>query len=129
MKTKFDLTNAQAVVDEYCTSLADPTQIPGRIGRTWIETRLEKHGVIPDMRGLGFMESHAIWYACLIVTGSVRRVSKLERTLLPGRTTHRGVSTESTIRKMLDRVWPAGTGVAASYLHEILDKVGHKTAA
>lgn len=129
MKTKFDLTNAQALVTEYVAALNDPSRMPVRTAaRSFLEPLMEKHGVIPSVRGLGFMEAHTIWYACLIVTGNVRRVSRLEKTLRAGGWAGRN-TTETTIRRLLTRTGVGGTGLAHDLLMQILATVGHEAAA
>lgn len=125
--TKYDLTNAASVVAEYIAALNDPNRMPARTAaRSFIEPVLEKHGVIRSVRELRFMEAHAIWYACLVVTGNVRRVSRLEKSLMRVRD---GRSTEKTIKMLRTRKGIAGNSIAAVHLNEILESVGHEVAA
>jgi hypothetical protein len=94
MRTKYDLANAAALVAEYEAHIANPDRKVGQTGRVWLEFFLEKHGIIPSARGLHLGESHALWYAILVITKSVRRVSRLEvkhNTARPGRTTERTI--------------------------------------
>lgn len=122
MRTTFDLTNAKALVDDYIQTLSDPEKIPARCNRTWVEFALERHGIIPDVRGLAFMESHSLWYACLIVTGAVRKVSRLESKILhplPGQTT------ENTIRRI--RNGTLRGGIVDRCLSEILERTSTPT--
>ncbi len=94
-----DFSKAPQVVAEYERELSREDVIPTKIGcRSWVEFCLERNGVIHDVRALRFSESHAIWYACLIKTGAVRRISRMEKRL---RLNVWGRSTEGTIRRML----------------------------
>jgi hypothetical protein len=104
-----------------------PDLPPARIGsRSWIELAMARHGIVPTYKDqFGWGDSNAIWYACLVVTGNVRRVSRLEKQLRMCRQT----TTETTIRRMLGRKGILANAISTRYLHEILDSVGHKAAA
>lgn len=114
MKTKYDLTNAQALVEEYCAGISNPDTIPTKYNRCWLEFAMERLGIIPNVRALGLFESHVIWYACLVVTGNVRRVTRLEGQFLFIKP---GCCTETTIRKMLKG---QSNSIGAPVLREIL---------
>jgi hypothetical protein len=75
MKT-YNWTKAQAVVDEYMKALE--AKHPLQLGRSWIEIAMARVGLVDDWRGWMFGESHAAWYACLIRTGNITRVTKME---------------------------------------------------
>lgn len=121
MKARYDLSKAAAVVNEYAAALADPNQLTGRLNRTWIEARLERHGVIPDVRGLSFGESHALWYACLVTTGRVQEISRLEKACGIRTPT----TTQTAIRRCLSPKYsPTRDTVSARLLREILTEAG-----
>lgn len=123
MKTKFDLSKSNAVIDEYLRELSDDqNKIPGRIGRTWIEVCMERNGMIPDVRQLGFGESHAIWYAALWITGRLREVTNAERKALP----NHHARTETSVRRMLKHGARGFDTITGRYFRELiaLEKVG-----
>jgi hypothetical protein len=100
--TAIDFSKAGLVVDEYVKAMTnpDPRAMPKQISsRSWIEFCLERNGVIKDVRALKLGQSHALWYACLILTKRVREVSRLEKRLLFIRP---GGTTENTIKRLLD---------------------------
>jgi len=118
MKTKYDLSKAPAVVDEYVAAIQDKSQAPGKHGRTWLEFVMQRNGLIPDVRQLGFMESHALWYACLVTTKRVREVSRLE---IENKHARKGRTTERTIRRTLGTKWtPERDSLCSILLHQIL---------
>jgi hypothetical protein len=117
MKTKYDLSKASAVIDEYLRELADPNKIPGRIGRTWIEFCMQRNGMIPDVRNLGFGEAHALWYAALIVTKRLREVSRAERAAMP----NQPFKTETTVRRMMKPHTFSHDSLTARYVRDILE--------
>jgi hypothetical protein len=97
MKSTYDLSRAEATIADYLRAIENPDRL-GRPGRTWLEFCMVRNGLIPDERKLGFGESHAIWYAALVVTKNVQRVSSAE--------VHHGVATRPattarTIRRIL----------------------------
>lgn len=73
---KYDWSKAKAVVNAYLTALND--NHPLRLGRSWIEVQMANCGLVQDWRGWQFMESHAAWYACIIRTKSIGKVTKAE---------------------------------------------------
>jgi len=71
---------ATAIIDEYLRDLSNPDKTYGQVcSRTHLEAQLVHWGVIPSTRGLMLGDSHALWYACLIITGRVMEVSKAEK--------------------------------------------------
>lgn len=115
---KYDLSKANAVIDEYVKAI----QGPGvrRFNRVWLEFCMERNGLIPNVRHLHFGESHALWYACLVHTGRVREVSRLE---VKTNCCRPGVTTDKTIKKCLSAKWSTTRDtLSARLLREILAK-------
>lgn len=92
MKT-YDWTKAQAVVDAYLDALKENHIL--RLGRSWMEIQMAKLGLVESWRDWQFMESHAAWYACLIRTKSIGKVTKAESD-----NQHKPSATSKTIRKI-----------------------------
>jgi hypothetical protein len=115
MKTSYDMSRANAVIDEYLGALADSSKIPGRIGRTWLEFCMERNKMIPDVRKLGFGESHALWYAALVRTKRLREVSRAERAAMPNSPT----KTETTVRNFFKRGSKNFNTITAAYVRAL----------
>lgn len=75
MKT-YNWTKAQVVVDEYLKALE--TKHPLQLGRSWIEIMMARVGLVADWRDWQFGESHAAWYACILLSRSIGKVTKRE---------------------------------------------------
>jgi hypothetical protein len=97
---KVDWSKSQAWVDSYVSNLMDPNQIPGRLGRTWMECEAQRVGLVNDFRGWKLGESHAAWYAALIRTGMLHKVNRLEKKILRIRRGSR--TTLITVRALLN---------------------------
>lgn len=114
---KIDRQKANAAIDEFLKELRDPNKMPTQVSsRTYVEFLLERHGIIADVRKLKFGESHVIWYACLILTGRVREVSRAETKA--NLTKAPGLTTENTIRRI--RKGNLRTTIASPMLETIL---------
>ncbi len=113
MNIVIDPAKAQSLIDEYLSEINRGTRL-GCLGRTWMEFALQRHGLIEDVRRLKFMESHTLWYACLIITGNVRRVSRAEKINTVG-----ARKTEWTIRQL--RTGRMQQTLAAQILRQILE--------
>ena len=50
MRSSYDLSRANALIDAYLVAIRDTAQIAGKHGRTWLEFMMKEHGVIPDVR-------------------------------------------------------------------------------
>jgi len=117
MKTKYDMTKANAVVDEYIAAISDTNQTTGRHGRTWMEFVMQRNGLIPDVRGLALGESHALWYACLLTTKRLREVSRQEIAMRHAR---KDRTTEMTVRRCLNPKHFLFTNETSRLLREIV---------
>lgn len=119
MRTQYDLTKANAVINEYVAAVSDKNQVPSKHNRTWLEFCMQRNGLIPDVRQLAFMESHALWYACLVITGRVREVSRIE-----AKNNHKAVrTTEATITRCFSNKYPiVRDSLTAHLLREIIQK-------
>jgi hypothetical protein len=110
----YDWTKAEAVVAEYLKALE--TTHPLRMGRTWIEGAMGKAGLVADpINGWEFGESHAAWYACLILSRSITKVCRRESELM----THPS-KTATTIRRL--RNGNLRDSVAARLLERMIAK-------
>lgn len=72
----YDWSKAQSLVDAYLNALQDKHSLC--LGRTWLEVKMAEVGLIESWRDFKFGESHAAWYACLIRTRNIGRVTKAE---------------------------------------------------
>lgn len=104
MRSSYDLSRANALIDAYLVAIRDTAQIAGKHGRTWLEFMMKEHGVIPDVRNLAFGEAQAIWFAALIKTQRVNEVSRAE--VANNHASH-GRTTARTIRRILSNRWTA----------------------
>lgn len=95
MKTP-NFTKANDAIDRYLSDLKNEDNLPTKFNRTYHEINMARCGVVADFRGWSFGESHAVWYACLVLTGRVREVSRLETK--HGLGLH-GFTTERVIRR------------------------------
>lgn len=119
MKAVYDLSKANAAIDEYAAAVRDTSQLPGKHGRTWLEFLLQRNGVIADVRGLAFGETFAIWLACLITTKRVREISRLEK---ENRHAYGNRTTEALVRRMHKPTRPMDRdSLIARLLREILE--------
>jgi hypothetical protein len=119
MKTTYDLSKADAVIDEYAAAIQDKGQLPSKHNRIWLEFCLERNGMIPSARGTPFWEVVALWYACLIVTKRLREISRLEKAT--NHLTLQRVTTEQVVRRCLNRKAFSYNSQTAITLREILD--------
>jgi hypothetical protein len=114
---KIDLVKANACLDEYVTALSDPNGNPYRVqSRTWGEFCMKRHGFEVD--SLPLWDRVALWFALLILTKRVCKISQLEtiQLRLP-----RGLSTELAIKKHLY----GHTSTVGQSLRRILNENGH----
>lgn len=123
MRTKYDLTKANAVVEEYLAAISDTSQRTGTHGRTWLEFVMQRNGLIPDVRSLALGESHALWYACLLTTKRLREVSRKEIAMRHARSDR---TTEMTVRRCLNSKHFLFNNEVSRILREIMGAASEK---
>ncbi len=88
MITKVNWLAANDLVDSYRDKLLNAA-MPNQFGSSWMRSEMERVGLVNRREGIAFSEFFAIWQCCLISTGRVAEMSKLEKQTVAktGRTT------------------------------------------
>jgi len=86
VNTPLNFDNAQKLVEVYLAELQHKDTM--QLGRTWLEVQMGKVGFAPEYHSQKwqFGESHAAWYAALIYTRNITRVTKAESIRRPSKT-------------------------------------------